>query len=186
MYRDRLEEIRKEKGFTNKRWSEESGVSIDTIARVIHPENPIKDSPRVNTLEDLCRPLGVELWEIFYTGDRSLVHLQAEINDLRNERDALVADNGALKDRVETLRGQVDALKDEVIDMAKKSLNIAHREQTTTGFFDEFFGGSKAYSAQEKEALMQLSEKELLAEMLLELRRINGKTRDTSPYQILR
>lgn len=115
MYRDRLEEIRKEKGFTNKRWAEESGVSIDTINRVIHPENPIKDSPRVNTLEELCRPLGVELWEIFYLGDRSLVSLQAEINDLRNERDALLAENGALKNRVETLRDKVDDLKDEVI-----------------------------------------------------------------------
>jgi transcriptional regulator with XRE-family HTH domain len=115
MYRDRLEEIRKEKGFTNKRWSEESGVSIDTIARVIHPENPIKDSPRVNTLEDLCRPLGVELWEIFYLGDRSLVSLLAEISDLRNERDALLAENGALKDKVETLREKADGLKDEII-----------------------------------------------------------------------
>jgi transcriptional regulator with XRE-family HTH domain len=119
MYRDRLEEIRKEKGFTNKRWSEESGVSIDTINRVIHPENPIKDSPRVTTLEELCKPLGVELWEIFYLGDRSLVSLLAEISDLRNERDALVAENGALKDKVETLREKVDELKDEIIDTHK-------------------------------------------------------------------
>ena len=66
MYRDRLEELRKEKNITNKKWSEESGVSIDTINRIIHPENPGKDSPRVNTLEDLCKPLGVEVWEIFY------------------------------------------------------------------------------------------------------------------------
>lgn len=115
MYRDRLEEIKKEKGFTNKRWAEESGVSIDTITRVVHPENPIKDSPRVNTLEDLCKPLGVELWEIFYLGDRSLVSLQAEINDLRNERDALLAENGALKNKVDTLRDKVDDLKDEII-----------------------------------------------------------------------
>jgi transcriptional regulator with XRE-family HTH domain len=62
MYRCRLEELRKEKGLTNKKWSEESGVSVDTIARIIHPENPEKDSPRINTLEDLCKPLGVELW----------------------------------------------------------------------------------------------------------------------------
>lgn len=115
MYRDRLEEIRKEKGYTNKRWSEESGVSIDTISRVIHPENPEKDSPRVNTLEDLCRPLGVELWEVFYMGDRSFVALQAEIAALKAERDALVAENGALKDQVETLRDKVDTLKDEII-----------------------------------------------------------------------
>lgn len=116
MYRDRLEEIRKEKGISNKKWAEESGVSVDTINRIIHPENPIKDSPRVNTLEDLCKPLGVELWEIFYLGDRSIVSLQAEINVLKAERDALLVENGALKDKVESLRDKVDSLKDEIID----------------------------------------------------------------------
>ena len=117
MYRDRLEEIRKEKGLTYKRWAEESGVSIDAIMRLIHPENPEKDSLRVNTLADLCRPLGVELWEIFYIGDRSLVVLQAEINDLKNERDNLIAENGALTAKVDTLRNKVDTLKDEIIDL---------------------------------------------------------------------
>lgn len=116
MYRNRIEEIRIEKNFTNKRWSEESGVSIDTIARITHPENPDKDSPRVNTLEDLCKPLGVELWEIFYMGDRSFVSLQAELLALKAERDALLEENGALKEKVETLRNKVDSLKDEIID----------------------------------------------------------------------
>jgi transcriptional regulator with XRE-family HTH domain len=115
MYRDRLEEIRKEKGISNKKWAEESGVSVDTIDRIIHPENPEKDSPRVNTLENLCKVLGVELWELFYTGDKSLVVLQAEIHSLNAERDALLVENGALKDKVETLRDKVDSLKDEII-----------------------------------------------------------------------
>lgn len=115
MYRDKLEEIRKAKGMSNKKWSEESRVSLDTIGRVIHPENPEKDSPRVSTLEDLCKPLGVELWEIFYVGDRSFVDLQAENNSLRAERDALLQENGALKDKVETLRDKVDSLTDIII-----------------------------------------------------------------------
>lgn len=115
MYRDRLEELRKEKGFSNKKWSEESGVSIDTIARITHPENPDKDSPKVNTLEDLCRPLGVELWEIFYLGDRSFVSLQAEIATLKAERDNIAAENAILRDRVDTLKDKVDTLKDEII-----------------------------------------------------------------------
>jgi transcriptional regulator with XRE-family HTH domain len=119
MYRNRLEELRKEKNITNKKWSEESGVSIDTIARIIHPENPEKDSPRVNTLEDLCKPLGIELWEIFYIGDKSLVSLQAEVNALRAERDNLLIENGALKDKVETLRDKVDTLNDEIITIIK-------------------------------------------------------------------
>ena len=123
MYRNRLEELRKEKNITNKKWSEESGVSIDTIARIIHPENPEKDSPRVNTLEDLCKPLGVELWEIFYMGDRSFVSLQAELTALKAERDALLIENGALKDKVETLRDKVDSLKDEIIETHKHYIN---------------------------------------------------------------
>ena len=117
MYRERLEELRKEKNITNKKWAEESGVSIDTINRIIRPENPEKDSPRVNTLEDLCKVLGVELWEIFYMGDKSFVSLQAELIALKAERDALLVDNGALKDKVETLRDKVDSLKDEIIDL---------------------------------------------------------------------
>jgi transcriptional regulator with XRE-family HTH domain len=119
MYRCRLEELRKEKGLSNKKWSEESGVSVDTIDRIIHPENPEKDSPRVNTLEDLCEVLGVELWEIFYLGDRSFVALQAEIAVLKSERDALVAENAVLETTVGKLRDKVDNLKDEIIDTHK-------------------------------------------------------------------
>ena len=116
MYRDKLLEIVKEKGLTFKKWSELSGVSLDTINRIVHPEHPEKDSPRVGTLEELCKPLGVELWEIFYMGDQSLVTLQAEIATLKIERDTLVADNGALNAKVELLRNKVDVLKDEIIE----------------------------------------------------------------------
>jgi transcriptional regulator with XRE-family HTH domain len=124
MYRCRLEELRKEKGLTNKKWSEESGVSVDTISRIIHPENPEKDSPRINTLEDLCKPLGVELWEIFYLGDRSFVSLQSEIVTLKTEHDDLVAENAVLKERVEALREKNEALKDQIIDvLLKKSID---------------------------------------------------------------
>ena len=117
MYRDKLEELRKEKGISNKKWAELSGVSIDTIARIIHPDNPEKDSPRVNTLDELCVPLGVELWEIFYMGDKGLVSLQAEIASLKAERDFLVAENAVQRDKIETLIDKVDTLKDELISV---------------------------------------------------------------------
>lgn len=119
MFRDRLEELRKEKGLSDKKWSELSGVSVDTINRITNPENPEKDSPRVNTVEDLCKPLGVEIWEIFYSGDRSFVNLQAEITSLKAERDALIAENAVLKDKIDTLHDKVDSLKDEIIDTHK-------------------------------------------------------------------
>ena len=117
MYRCMLEELRKTKGLSYKKWSEESGVSVDTISRIIHPENPDKDSPRVNTLEDLCAPLGVELWEIFYLGDRNLLSLQAEIATLKTERDELVAENAVMKTQIECLRDKNDSLKDPIIDV---------------------------------------------------------------------
>ena len=128
MYRDRLIEIKKERGITTKKWSEESGVSIDTINRITNPENPEKDSPRVNTLEDLCKPLGVELWEIFYLGDRSFVSLQAEIGVLKSEKEALVADNAVLKEKVEALRDKVDELKDERISVHKHYIKLNSKE----------------------------------------------------------
>ena len=116
MYRDKLEEIRKEKGISYKTWSEESGITIDTLNRITHPEHPDKDSPRVNTLEKACEPLGVELWEIFYTGDRSLVNLQAENLALKAERDALIAEIAILNNKVEMLREKNETLKDTIID----------------------------------------------------------------------
>ena len=119
MYRDRLEELRKEKGYTTKKWAEESGVSVDTLDRIIHPENPEKDSPRINTLEKAIEPFGIELWELFYTGDKSFVALQAEIANLKNERDELIAENAVLKDNVRKLTEKVDSLRDDLVDIWK-------------------------------------------------------------------
>jgi hypothetical protein len=59
----------------------------------------------------------VELWEIFYMGSTSLVSLQNEINTLRTERDSLLVENGALKDKVETLTARMDVLKDQMIEV---------------------------------------------------------------------
>lgn len=120
MYRDKLIEFKKAKGIASKQWAVESGVSIDTINRIIHPEHPEKDSPRVNTLEDLCKVLGVELWEIFYNGPTSLVSLQAEISSLKAERDSLLSENAILKDKEAFLRNKVDTLKDELLELYRK------------------------------------------------------------------
>lgn len=115
MWRDRLVEIKIEKNITTKMWSETSGVPVDTINRVIHSKKEKKESPRIDTIEDLCAGLGIEVWEIFYLGDRSFVSLQSEINNLKTERDTLVAENAVLKDKIEVLRDKVDTLKDDII-----------------------------------------------------------------------
>lgn len=115
MYRSRLEEIRKEKGYTVKKWAEKSGVSVDTLDRIVNPENPEKDSPRVNTLEKAIEPFGIELWELFYTGEKSFVALQAENTNLKKEHEELIAEIAVLKNKIDTLRDKVDSLKDEII-----------------------------------------------------------------------
>lgn len=119
MYRNRLDEIRREKGLSNKQWSIESGVSLDTITRIIHPDNPEKDSAKVNTLEDLCKPLNKELWEIFYIGDTSFVAMHSELTALRAERDALIAEIAVLRNDVATLRTKNEELKDELISLQR-------------------------------------------------------------------
>ena len=51
-------------------------------------------------------------------------------------------------------------------------------------FMNEFFESVSEKRAREKEELMQLSEKELLAEILLELRKINETTKNIYYNQI--
>ena len=128
MYRSKLAEIMKEKHISIKLLSEESGVSVDTISRIIRPENPEKDSPRVNTLEDICKVLGVEVWELFYIGDRSLVSLQAEINTLKAERDSLLAENAVQKDTINRLTNKIDCLKDELLDAYRKTIKMEEKQ----------------------------------------------------------
>lgn len=115
MYRDKLNEIKKAKGYTNKMISERtpSHIAVDTINRALCKTS--EEDPRLDTLEEICIALEVEIWEIFFIGDTSFVSAQAEIMSLKAERDVLVAENAVLKDKVETLRDKNDALKDEII-----------------------------------------------------------------------
>ena len=121
MYRDRIEEIRKEKGLSNKQLSELSGVSLDTLSRISRPENPDKDSPRINTLQDICNVLGIELWELFYTGSTSLGALQAKIASLEAERDSLIAEVAVQKEKNEQSAIKIDELKDKLIEVLMSS-----------------------------------------------------------------
>ena len=115
MWRDRLIEIKKQKGISTKTMSERSGLSTETITRILNSQNNKTEDPRLSTISDLCNALEVELWEVFYMGDQSLVTLQAEISTLKAERDNLLSENGALKDKVETLRDKVDSLTDVIV-----------------------------------------------------------------------
>ena len=98
MWRERMAEIKKEKGISTREWSERSGLSADTISRIMNSPKVKTDAPRIDTIEALCRGLGVEMWEVFYMGDRSFVSLQAENASLKAERDCLIAENAVQRD----------------------------------------------------------------------------------------
>lgn len=116
MWRDKLIEIKKEKGYTSKMISERtpSHIAEETISRTLNPKTS-KEGIHLDTLVEICTALGVEVWEIFYVGDKSLVSLQAEITSLKAERDTLLAENAVVKAKIEALRDKVDSLKDEII-----------------------------------------------------------------------
>lgn len=115
MFRDRMAEIKKEKGISTKVWSERSGLSVDTINRIMNSKKIKTDSPRLDTVEAMCTGLGVEMWEVFYMGDRSFVSLQAENASLKAERDCLIAENAVQRDKIDALREKVDSLTDVII-----------------------------------------------------------------------
>ena len=116
MWRDCMAEIKKEKGISTKVWSERSGLSVDTINRIMNSQKVKTDSPRLDTIEAMCIGLGVEVWEVFYMGDRSFVSLQAENASLKAERDCLIAENAVQRDKIDALREKVDSLKDIIIE----------------------------------------------------------------------
>jgi FtsZ-binding cell division protein ZapB/lambda repressor-like predicted transcriptional regulator len=118
MWRDKLIEARKTKAATisNKALSDMSNVSSDTLSRLFNPNIPIKEGPGIETIIAVCNAIGIEAWEIFYTGDKSFVGLQAEYTTLKDERDSLVAEKAVLQSENERLRTKVDALKDEIIN----------------------------------------------------------------------
>ena len=132
MWRDKLIEIRKSKAMSNKMLADASGISQDTVSRMFNTSVTIKEGPGIETIIAVCNALGVEVWEIFYTGDKSFVGLQAEYTTLKDERDFLVAENAVLKSENERLHTKVDILKDEIIDTHKsyhKIINTLNSKQ---------------------------------------------------------
>ena len=116
MWRDKFTEIKKAKGISTQALADRSGISRDTIKRILDTQAVQKEGPGVETVAILCEALGVEMWEIFYIGDRSFIDLQAEISALRDERDRLLVQNGDLTRQVEDYRNKIDSLKDEIIN----------------------------------------------------------------------
>ena len=125
MWRDKVNQIRKEKGFSTQMLSERtpSRIAHETISRALKSTNGT-DSPRIDTISEICTALGVEVWEIFYNGDKDYATLHAELTALKNERDALIAENAVLKDKTATMRDKIDELKDDLITLQKYCIKL--------------------------------------------------------------
>ena len=124
MWRDKFIEIKKAKGISTKSLSDSTGISVDTIKRILNTEYQPKEGPRVDTIATLCQALGVEVWEVFFVGDKSFIDMQAELAALKSERDSLVADNAVLRNQVEELHKKVEDLKDELLDTHRYYIKI--------------------------------------------------------------
>ena len=117
---DNVNIIRKEKGITTKMLAERANLPIETIQRILDGST---ENPRLDTVKRIADALEVELWELFYTGDKSFISMQQELISLRTERDALVVENATQKITIEFLREKNDKLKDQIIDITMTMLN---------------------------------------------------------------
>ena len=136
MWRSKLIELYKEqhatKGLTQKSLSDLSGVSVDTISRLLSPTYISKEGPGIENVISICNAFGIEPWELFYTGDKTFVAVQAELIAVRTERDTLALENAVLKSENDRLHTKVDTLRDEIIDAHKsyhKIINTLNSKQ---------------------------------------------------------
>ena len=102
-----------EKCITTKYMADYAQMSEKTVARMLSGVNT-KKGPYIDNVIMLGASVGLTPREIFsetglVVGDENLAALQAEVDQLRTERDTLAEENIVL-------RRKVDCLKDELID----------------------------------------------------------------------
>ena len=117
---DNINSIRKSKGITTKMIAERADLPLETIQRIL---DGTTENPRLDTMIRIAKALEVELWELFYMGDKNFVSMQNELISLRTERDTLVAESAVQKEKIESLREKNDVLKDQIIDITITMLN---------------------------------------------------------------
>lgn len=130
MWLDNLKELKKEKGYSDKKIAEKANLSEKTVSRIFSGDT---DSPYVDTLHRIVKALGGSLDDILAdtkavvgtthmaTLNETLDSTAAERDLLGAERDLFVAENAVLKEEVAALTAKVKMLemqlkyKDEII-----------------------------------------------------------------------
>lgn len=125
MWLDRLKELKKQTGMSDKQIAEKALTSEKTIHRIFNGDN---DNPRFDTLDRVARALGSTIEYIcsdsnVVIGDTTLATLQENINVISAERDLILAEKAILQDKLSALEAEVNLLKlelkhkDEIISL---------------------------------------------------------------------
>ena len=101
-----------------------SKIPPETITRILNEKT---GDPRISTVLELGESVGLTPWELFAeTADliayQSFLNLQAEVDALKVDKEALAAENKALKNNV----NEVVALKAEI---DRLRLTLEHKEE---------------------------------------------------------
>lgn len=121
MWLDRLIELKKQTGMSNKQIAELTFSSEKTIHRIFCGEN---DNPYIDTLDRIAKALGSSLDYIFsdtkvVIGEQNLATTQEDLAVTSAERDLVVAENAVLKEKVAALTAENSLL----------SLQLKHKEE---------------------------------------------------------
>lgn len=137
MWRERIIEAKKAKGITIKIMAERtpSHLTVETITRILNEKT---DDPRISTVLALGESVGLSPWELFAEPNalmayQGFVTLQAEVDALKADKEALVAENEAQKNNaneVVVLKAELDRLrltlehKEEIIVLQKQLIDL--------------------------------------------------------------
>lgn len=110
MWLDNLKELKKKSGMSSKQIAEGTLMPERTICRIFNGET---SNPTITTLIPIIKFLGGSLSEIFadtkaIVGDETLATLQENKDVITAERDALIAENKILAEKVAVLSKELE------------------------------------------------------------------------------
>ena len=116
MWRDKLNELKKERNATTKMIAEGTNSPHRTVERIFSGET---ENPSIDTLRRIVSYLGGSLDDIFaegsaVVGSRTMKVLQDELELAKAERDMLIAEAAIAKDKIAALSAENDLLKMEI------------------------------------------------------------------------
>ena len=130
MWRERVIATRKAKGITIKMMAERTPdhLSAETITRIL---NETTSDPRISTVLEVGEAVGLSPWELFAeTADliayQSYLTLQAEVDRLKAENEALATEAAKLKSDIADANSKAASLE---IENDRLGLQIAHKDE---------------------------------------------------------